>query len=59
MSQFDAETAAVPTGEGVWATLLSAGWNIADNSNGGYAVDVVAVCVRTGTPGVRVVLLLV
>ncbi len=38
MSQFEAETAIVPVGEGRWVTRLSADWNIADNSNGGYAL---------------------
>ena len=38
MSQFDTETAVTPVGEGRWATRLSASWNIADNSNGGYAL---------------------
>ena len=38
MSRFDAETAVAPVGDGRWSARLSAGWNIADNSNGGYAL---------------------
>ncbi len=41
MSQFDAETAIEPIGEGRWTTRLSANWNIGDNSNGGYALTAV------------------
>ncbi|MDE0656904.1 MAG: thioesterase family protein [Acidimicrobiaceae bacterium] len=47
MSQFDVETAAEPAGEGRWATHLSAGWNIADNSNGGYALTSVLRAMRS------------
>ncbi len=38
MSQFDTETAITPVTEGVWQTRLSAGWNVGDTSNGGYAL---------------------
>ena len=47
MSQFDVETAVTPVGEGRWATRLSAGWNIADNSNGGYALTSVLRAMRS------------
>ena len=47
MSQFDTETAVEPVGEGRWATHLSAGWNIGDNSNGGYALTPVLRAMRS------------
>ena len=50
MSQFDTETAVEPVGEGRWATRLSAGWNIADNSNGGYALTSVLRAMRSLVP---------
>ena len=50
MNQFDAETAVAPLGEGRWATRLSAGWNIADNSNGGYALTSVLRAMRSLVP---------
>ncbi len=50
MSRFDTETAVVPVGEGLWATCLSAGWNIADNSNGGYALTSVLRAMRSLVP---------
>ena len=50
MSQFDAETAVESVGEGRWATRLSAGWNIGDNSNGGYALTSVLRAMRSLVP---------
>ncbi len=50
MSRFDAETAVEPVGEGLWATRLSAGWNIADNANGGYALTSVLKAMRSLVP---------
>jgi acyl-CoA thioesterase len=50
MSQFDTETAVEPVGEGRWATHLSAGWNIGDNSNGGYALTSVLRAMRSLVP---------
>ena len=50
MSRFDAETAVVPVGEGLWATHLSAGWNIGGNSNGGYALTSVLRAMRSLVP---------
>ena len=50
MSQFDAETAVAPAGEGRWTTRLSAGWNIGDTSNGGYALTPVLRAMRTLVP---------
>jgi len=50
VSRFDTETAVVPVGEGLWATCLSAGWNIADNSNGGYALTSVLRAMRSLVP---------
>ena len=52
MSQFDAETAVAPAGEGRWATRLSAGWNIGGNSNGGYALTSVLRAMRSLVPQV-------
>ena len=50
MSRFDAETAVAPVGEGLWATRLSAGWNIGGNSNGGYALTSVLRAMRSLVP---------
>lgn len=50
MSRFDTETAVEPAGEGRWATHLSAGWNIGDNSNGGYATCSVLRAMRSLVP---------
>ena len=50
MSQFDAETAVAPVGEGLWAARLSAGWNIGGNSNGGYALTSVLRAMRSLVP---------
>ena len=47
MSEFDVETAVEPVREGVWATHLSAGWNIGGNSNGGYALTSVLRAMRS------------
>ena len=50
MSQFDTETAVEPVDAGRWTTFLSAGWNIADNSNGGYALTPVLRAMRSLVP---------
>ena len=50
LSEFESETAVVPVGEGVWATRLSAGWNIGGNSNGGYALTSVLRAMRSLVP---------
>ncbi len=50
MSKFEAETAIVAVGAGVWGTRLSAAWNIADYSNGGYALSPVLRAMRTLVP---------
>ena len=52
MSEFEAETAIVPVGDGSWTTRLARDWNIGDNSNGGYALTPVlrALCELTGKP---------
>jgi len=47
MSEFEAETAVESTGDGRWTTRLHAGWNIADNSNGGYALTPVLRAMRS------------
>ena len=47
MSEFRVETAVEPVSEGVWATRLSAGWNIGGNSNGGYALTSVLRAMRS------------
>ncbi len=52
MSRFDAETAVEPVGDGLWATHLSAGWNIGGNSNGGYALTSVLRAMRSLVPQV-------
>ncbi len=50
MSQFDAETAVEAVGEGRWAARLSSGWNIGENSNGGYALTPVLRAMRSLVP---------
>ncbi len=48
--EFDSETAIEPAGQARWTAHLSAGWNIGDNSNGGYALTPVLRAMSSLTP---------
>ena len=51
MSKFDEETAVTAAGRGRWTARLSAGWDIAGSSNGGYALAPVLRAMRTLAEG--------
>lgn len=50
MSQYAAETALQPTGDGRWAGTVSDAWNIGGNPNGGYLVSLVMTALRSLGP---------
>ena len=46
MSEFEAETAIAPDGDGSWTTRLAGDWNIGNNPNGGYSLTPVLRALR-------------
>jgi acyl-CoA thioesterase len=49
-SEFDHDTAVVPSGEGRWRAEVSARWNVGNAPNGGYLVTLVLAAVREALP---------